>query len=117
MQAALSKVDLLLTPTTPTGPFPVSQPAEPAALMLNDIMTIPASLAGLPAVAVPVDVVPSSHVDRKGRPVPVPLGLQLIGRWADEASTLRAAAAIEALSGFADKVPSYVREGVWHAKQ
>lgn len=69
----LQSVDLLLTPTTPTGPFPVSQPAEPAALLLNDIMTVPASLAGLPALAVPVGVTPSAHDSS----LPVPLSLQV----------------------------------------
>ena len=110
MAAALRAVDVLLTPVTPSGPFPVGVPAEPAALMLNDVMTIPASLAGLPAVAVPVAVVDASYPGAAAN-VPVPLGLQLIGRPLDEAGLLRVAAALEARCDFAARVPAYVRRG------
>jgi aspartyl-tRNA(Asn)/glutamyl-tRNA(Gln) amidotransferase subunit A len=71
--AALREVDVLLTPTTPTGPFPLEQPAEPAALLLNDIMTIPANLTGLPAMSVPVGLAPSPGSGG----VPLPVGLQV----------------------------------------
>ena len=108
---AFQSVDVLLTPTTPTGPFPQGQTSDPASLMLNDIMTIPPSLAGLPAVSVPVLVAPSTHVDGAGNPVPVPVGLQLVGRALDEAGLLRVAAALEAYSGFSDLVPDYVLTG------
>ncbi len=107
MAAALTAVDVMLTPVTPSGPFPLAQPAEPAALMLNDVMTIPASLAGLPAVSVPVSVV-QAHYPGVAKPVPVPLGLQLIGRPLDEGVLLRVAAALEARCGFAAQVPAYV---------
>lgn len=107
MAQALSRVDVLLTPVTPSGPFPLTTPAEPAALMLNDVMTVPASLAGLPAVSVPVGVVPSLFaVD-----VPVPLGLQLIGRPLGERELLHVARALEVRCDFARHIPEYVLKG------
>jgi aspartyl-tRNA(Asn)/glutamyl-tRNA(Gln) amidotransferase subunit A len=107
MVQALSQVDVLLTPATPSGPFPLTTPAEPAALMLNDVMTVPASLAGLPAVSVPVAVVPSSFA----ADVPVPLGLQLIGRPLGERELLHVARALEARCDFARHIPEYVLKG------
>lgn len=107
MAQAMSQVDVILTPVTPSGPFPLTTPAEPAALMLNDIMTVPASLAGLPAVSVPVSVVPSSFA----ADVPVPLGLQLIGRPFGERELLYVAQALEARCDFAKHIPNYVLEG------
>ncbi len=104
MAHALAQVDVLLTPVTPSGPFPLATPAKPASLMLNDVMTIPASLAGLPAVAVPVAVVPSALDAR----VPVPLGLQLIGRYLEEGRLLAIAAALEHRCGFRGLVPEHV---------
>ena len=107
MAQALSQVDVLLTPVTPSGPFPLTTPAEPAALMLNDVMTVPASLAGLPAVSVPVAVVPSSFA----ADVPVPLGLQLIGRPLGERELLLVARALEVRCDFARLIPHYVLKG------
>lgn len=85
--AAFEKVDVLLTPTTPTPAFPVGEKTDdPIAMYLNDILTVPASMAGLPAISVP------AGLSDEG----LPLGLQLIGRPFDEATVLRAAAAVEA---------------------
>lgn len=107
MARALGQADVLLTPVTPSGPFPVAQPAEPAALMLNDVMTIPPSLAGLPAVSVPINVTEARFAGC-AQPVPVPLGLQLVGRPLGEGVLLRVAAALEARCDFAARVPGYV---------
>jgi aspartyl-tRNA(Asn)/glutamyl-tRNA(Gln) amidotransferase subunit A len=104
MNTALSHVDVLLTPVTPTGPFPLTTPAEPAALMVNDVMTVPASLAGLPAIAVPVDLAPSSFVPG----LPVPVGLQLIGRHLCEQQLLIVARALEVRCNFSERIPDYV---------
>lgn len=107
MAAALSQTEVLLTPVTPSGPFPLAQPAEPAALMLNDVMTIPPALAGLPAVSVPVAVT-DARFPGCAQPLPVPLGLQLVGRPLGEGVLLRVAAALEARCDFAAQVPGYV---------
>ncbi|MBM5803402.1 MAG: Asp-tRNA(Asn)/Glu-tRNA(Gln) amidotransferase subunit GatA [Cyanobacteria bacterium K_DeepCast_35m_m2_155] len=68
--AAFAGVDVLLTPTTPTTAFAFGAHAEdPLAMYLADLLTIPANLAGLPAINVPCGF------DSQG----LPIGLQLIG--------------------------------------
>ena len=68
--AAFAGVDVLLTPTTPTTAFGFGAHAEdPLAMYLADLLTIPANLAGLPAINVPCGF------DQQG----LPIGLQLIG--------------------------------------
>lgn len=85
-EAAFRKVDVLLTPTTPTPAFPIGEKTDdPIAMYLNDVFTVPASLAGLPAVSVPAGLSADG----------LPLGLQLIGRAFDEETVLRAAQALE----------------------
>ncbi len=86
-EAAFEKVDVLLTPTTPTPAFPIGEKEDdPVAMYQNDIFTVPASMAGLPAISVPAGLSPDG----------LPQGLQLIGRAFDEATVLRMAAALEA---------------------
>ena len=85
--AAFEKVDVLLTPTTPTPAFPIGEKEDdPVAMYQNDIFTVPASMAGLPGISVP------AGLDSDG----LPQGLQLIGRAFDEATLLRTAAVLEA---------------------
>jgi len=89
---AFAKCDVILAPTTPTAAFALGDKLDdPLAMYLNDVFSVPASLAGLPAMSVP------SRVNAQG----LPLGLQLIGRAMDEQSVLNAGLAIEARSGFA----------------
>ncbi|OQR84922.1 glutamyl-tRNA(Gln) amidotransferase subunit [Achlya hypogyna] len=94
-------VDVLLTPTTPTGPFSLHTAADPIEMFMNDIMTIPASLAGLPAVSVPAAVTADG----------LPLGLQLIGAPRTEDTVLLAAGALESRLRFDELVPDRVYEG------
>ena len=90
-EQAFGKCDLLLTPTAPNAAFPLGDKlTDPISMYLNDIFTVPASLAGLPAMSVP------AGVDGQG----LPLGLQLIGRPLDEQGVLDAAFAIEHRAGF-----------------
>ena len=77
-----------MTPTTPTGPFSIDVPADPTTMFLNDVMTIPASLAGLPAVSIPAATTAQQPK--------LPLGLQLIANSKNEDVLLRAAHALEA---------------------
>lgn len=59
MRAALSVADVLLAPTTPFPPFASSgAPAAPASLLLNDVLTVPVSLTGVPSISIPVATVP-----------------------------------------------------------
>ncbi|SDS24728.1 aspartyl/glutamyl-tRNA(Asn/Gln) amidotransferase subunit A [Paenibacillaceae bacterium GAS479] len=82
---AFEKFDLLLGPTAPTPAFRIGeQIGDPLTMYLNDIVTIPVSLAGVPAISVPCGFVDG-----------LPVGLQLIGKAFDEATVLRAAHAYE----------------------
>jgi len=88
---AFEKCDLLLTPTAPSAAFALGEKqADPLAMYLNDVFTVPASLAGLPAMAVP------GGLDSAD----LPLGLQIIGKALDEQSVLNAGLAIEERAGF-----------------
>ncbi|WP_267386776.1 Asp-tRNA(Asn)/Glu-tRNA(Gln) amidotransferase subunit GatA [Sphingomonas sp. GC_Shp_3] len=88
---AFEKCDYLLTPTAPSAAFALGEKqADPIAMYLNDVFTVPASLAGLPAMSVP------GGLDAQG----LPLGLQIIGRPLDEQGVLNAGLAIEQRAGF-----------------
>ena len=84
---AFEKVDVLLTPTTPTAAFPLGAKAnaDPVEMYLNDIFTVTVNMAGLPGISVP------AGYSKEG----LPLGLQIIGKPFDEAGVLRAGLAIE----------------------
>lgn len=78
--------DILLTPTAPTTAFGIGENAsDPVKMYLADIMTVPASLAGLPALNVPVGE------DANG----LPIGAQLIGPMRDDAKLLSLAKQME----------------------
>ncbi len=90
-EQAFASCDLLLAPTTPTAAFsPGAQSDNPIAMYLNDVFSVPASLAGLPAMSVP------GGVNKDG----LPLGLQVIGKAFDEQNVLNAGLAIEQRAGF-----------------
>ncbi len=79
--AAFQEVDLILGPTTPTPAFKVGEKMEdPVTMYLNDIYTIPANLAGLPAISLPMGFVNQ-----------LPVGLQLVANHLQEALMLNAA--------------------------
>lgn len=84
---AFEKVDVILTPTTPTPAFPLGSKGsdDPIAMYLNDIFTVTVNMAGLPGLSVPAGFSADG----------LPLGLQLIGKPFDEARILRAGQAIE----------------------
>jgi aspartyl-tRNA(Asn)/glutamyl-tRNA(Gln) amidotransferase subunit A len=87
---AWSQCDLLLTPTAPSAAFGLGEKVDPLAMYLNDVFTVPASLAGVPAMSVP------GGLDSAG----LPLGLQIIGKPFDEQGVLNAGLAIEQRAGF-----------------
>ena len=91
-EAAFERCDVLLTPTAPSAAFALGEKsADPLAMYLNDVFTVPSSLAGLPAMSVP------GGLDQAG----LPLGLQIIGRPLDEQGVFDAGLAIEQRAGFA----------------
>ena len=84
---AFDKVDVILTPATPTPAFPLGSQGsgDPVEMYLNDIFTVTVNMAGLPGLVVP------SGRSREG----LPLGLQIIGKPFDEGAVLRAGQVIE----------------------
>ncbi|MDD2402141.1 MAG: Asp-tRNA(Asn)/Glu-tRNA(Gln) amidotransferase subunit GatA [Clostridia bacterium] len=79
------KFDCLLTPTTPTTAFNFGEKVDdPLSMYMNDICTVPANLAGVPALSMPFGL-------SKGRPV----GLQLIGKAFGEGTLLRVGYTLE----------------------
>jgi aspartyl-tRNA(Asn)/glutamyl-tRNA(Gln) amidotransferase subunit A len=85
-QQAYEKVDAILTPTAPSSAFVIGEKQDdPLAMYLNDVFTVPASIAGLPGISVP------AGLDSIG----LPLGLQIIGKAFDEMTVFSVAHAIE----------------------
>ena len=95
-EAAFATVDAILTPTAPFAAFAVGEKMDdPIAMYLNDVFTVPASLAGLPAISVPAGLTGDG----------LPLGLHLIARPFDEETLFRAAHVLEGAAGFDARPP------------
>ncbi|MBV9734528.1 MAG: Asp-tRNA(Asn)/Glu-tRNA(Gln) amidotransferase subunit GatA [Acidisphaera sp.] len=91
---AFQRVDALLTPTAPSAAFAQGENMDdPIKMYLNDVFTVPASMAGVPGMSVP------GGLDANG----LPLGLQVIGRPFDEETVFAVAAAIERAAGFSHR--------------
>ena len=94
--AAFERCDLILGPTAPTTAFEIGANADdPVQMYLGDIFTIPAPLAGLPALSIPCGF------DAKGLPV----GLQLTGNYFSEAALLGAAHRYQQATDWHRRVP------------
>lgn len=90
-EQAFVKVDALLTPTAPTPAFAIGEKMEdPLTMYLNDVFTVPASLAGVPAMAVPAGLSSDG----------LPLGLQIIGKLYDEQTVFDVSRALELAANF-----------------
>ncbi len=88
---AFKQCDALLTPTAPSAAFAIGENEDdPLKMYLNDVFTVPASLAGVPALSLP------AGTDSNG----LPLGLQIIGKHWDEETVLKIADVIENLAQF-----------------
>jgi aspartyl-tRNA(Asn)/glutamyl-tRNA(Gln) amidotransferase subunit A len=99
--AALGRADLLVTPTVPSGPFPLGERlTDPLAMYRSDVFTVPANLAGLPGISVP------AGLSQDG----LPLGLQLIARPFDEATMFRVAGVLEEAAAFSAIPPFLAAE-------
>ena len=85
-EQAFSKVDAIVTPTSPTAAFKLGDKVDdPLAMYLADIYTVTANLAGIPGISIPCG-------ETKEK---LPIGLQILGRHFDEATILRVANAFE----------------------
>ena len=93
--------DGILTATAPAEAFAVGEKMDdPIAMYLNDVFTVPASLAGLPAISIPAGLGADG----------LPLGLHLIGRAFDEETVLKVAGVLETAAGF-DAKPQFMAGG------
>lgn len=89
--------DLVVGPTTPTTAFKLGDKVtDPVTMYMNDILTIPANMAGLPAMSIPAGFADG-----------MPVGLQLIGKAFDEETVYRAGYAFEQATDFHQQVPSF----------
>jgi len=97
-QQAFEQVDLLAAPTAPTVAFPIgAKTDDPLAMYLEDVFTLPVSLAGLPGLVVPC-----------GFSAGMPVGLQLVGRAFDEATLLRVGDAYQRITDWHTRLPALV---------
>ena len=95
-EKAFREVDLILSPTSPTAAFKIGEKsADPIAMYLSDIFTIPANLAGIPAMSVPCGFTSGG----------LPIGMQLMARPFDESTMFRAAYAFEQEVGIYKRKP------------
>jgi aspartyl-tRNA(Asn)/glutamyl-tRNA(Gln) amidotransferase subunit A len=93
--AAFEACDVIATPTTPTPAFRLGEKTEdPLQMYLADIFTVPANLAGLPALSLPCGLAGG-----------LPVGLQLAARAFDEAALLRAGAAYQRVTAHHELAP------------
>jgi aspartyl-tRNA(Asn)/glutamyl-tRNA(Gln) amidotransferase subunit A len=91
-EEAFARFDVLVSPTSPTTAFRLGEKtADPLAMYLCDVFTIPSDLSGTPAISIPCGVGEDG----------LPIGFQIMGRLTDERTVLRAAHALEQDLGFA----------------
>jgi len=94
--AVFQEVDVLVSPVMPTPAFQLGERLQdPLQMYLSDVYTIPANLAGLPAISIPCGL------SSKG----LPIGLQFMGRPFEENIVLRAAYAYEQATNWQSKRP------------
>lgn len=101
-EQAFSRYDLLLTPTSPAVPFKLGEKMDdPLQMYLMDVCTIPANLAGLPAISIPA-----------GFSAGLPVGMQLMAKpWA-EGTLLQAAYSFEQATDYHQRRPAIASGGV-----
>jgi aspartyl-tRNA(Asn)/glutamyl-tRNA(Gln) amidotransferase subunit A len=94
-QACFKECDVIAGPVAPTVAWKLGeQSADPLQAYLADIFTLPASLAGLPGMSVPAGFAQLENAQ------PMPVGLQLIGNYFDEATLLQTAHALQLATDF-----------------
>jgi aspartyl-tRNA(Asn)/glutamyl-tRNA(Gln) amidotransferase subunit A len=83
---AYKECDFIVTPTTPSAAFPIGEKEEdPIKMYLNDVFTVPASLAGIPGISIPFGK------SKEG----LPLGVQILSKHFDEQTIFNAASYLE----------------------
>jgi aspartyl-tRNA(Asn)/glutamyl-tRNA(Gln) amidotransferase subunit A len=96
---AFGEVDVVLSPTAPTAAFPLgAKTSDPIAMYLNDIYSIAANLAGLPAISIPCGFVEDGGSE-------LPVGLQLVGPHFGESVLLSASHQYQRLTDWHKRLP------------
>lgn len=97
---AFESVDAILAPAAPTTAlsYEAMQNMSPVDTYLGDVFTTPASLAGVPSLALPITIAKNG----------LPIGLQVIGKHFDENTVFQVSGVLESLAGF-DKKPHHVK--------
>ncbi len=94
---ALQEYDALVTPTSPTTAFRLGEKIDdPLQMYLSDICTLPASIAGIPAISIP-----AGFADN------LPVGMQIIGKAFSEETLLRIASAYEQATDWHKRKPAF----------
>ena len=94
-ERALEHVDVIVAPTSPTVAFPIgARTDDPYRMYLADVFTVPASMAGIPGIAVPCGFLDG-----------LPVSLQILGKAFDEATILRVAHAYEQSERWGERRP------------
>ncbi|MGF1454250.1 MAG: Asp-tRNA(Asn)/Glu-tRNA(Gln) amidotransferase subunit GatA [Alphaproteobacteria bacterium] len=97
---AFETVDALLTPTTPNVAFAIGEKtADPLEMYINDILTVPANMAGLPGMSIPAGLSKSG----------LPLGLQILGPAFGEETIFRVGHVLEEAAGFTARPEAWWR--------
>lgn len=92
-----SDYDLILGPTSPTTAFGIGEDInDPITMYMNDILTIPVNLAGLPGMSLPAGFADG-----------LPIGMQLIANRFDEETMYRAGYAFEQATDFHKEIPTF----------
>jgi len=95
-EQAFERFDVLVGPTSPTTAFKLGEKtADPLAMYLSDIFTIPCNLSGMPAISIPCGLASDG----------LPIGFQIMGKLLDEATVLRVARALEEDLAFSARPP------------
>jgi len=107
--AAFANVDVLVSPTAPTTAWELgAKLADPLAMWLSDITTIPVNMAGIPGISIPIGLADEDNL---------PVGLQIMAPAREDARLYEVGAAIEALldakrgAAFSTLTPNYVGGG------
>ncbi|MCB5955463.1 Asp-tRNA(Asn)/Glu-tRNA(Gln) amidotransferase subunit GatA [Enterococcus sp. CWB-B31] len=94
-EKVFAEYDLIIGPSAPTAAYGIGENInDPITMYMNDILTIPVNLAGLPGMSIPA-----------GFSEGLPVGLQIIGKAFDEATMYKAAYAFEQATDFHTKKP------------
>ena len=94
---AFKACDVIVTPTSPTTAFKIGEKtSDPLSMYLSDVYTIPANLAGLPAISIPCGFSSDG----------LPIGLQILAKPFDEETLFRAAYTFEQSTDFHKKRPA-----------